>query len=78
MNLRQYLKARNIRQVDFVRSTGLSAPVVSKLCSSKYAPRASVSVIRKIYEATDGAVTADDLLGLSRLPAAVTDTQAAE
>jgi len=66
MNLRQYLIARNLRQVDFARDAGLSTAVVSKLCSpEKYRPSVSVEVIRKIYEATGGAVTADDLLGLS-------------
>lgn len=66
MNLRQYLISRNLRQVDFAREAGLSTAVVSKLCRpEKYGCGVSVEVIRKIYEATGGAVTADDLLGLS-------------
>lgn len=67
MNLNQYLIARNLRKVDFSRSTGLNISVVSKLCNTeKYKP--SVNLIKKVYAATGGAVTADDLLGLSRLP----------
>lgn len=64
MNLRQYLTSRNMRQVAFVKASGLSPSLISKLCSDKYQPRISVDVIRKIYDATGGVVTANDLLGL--------------
>ena len=67
MNLVQYLKSRNMRKAHFARLTGLSRPVVTKLCSPKYKTGASLETLRKIYEATEGAVTADDLLGLSRI-----------
>ncbi|NBW21664.1 MAG: XRE family transcriptional regulator [Caulobacteraceae bacterium] len=69
MNLKQYLTSRNIRQVEFAELAGLSAPVVSKLCNPKRAPRASLATLRRIYAATGGAVTADDLLGLHGLVA---------
>jgi len=78
MNLRQYLVSRNKRQVEFAREAGLSKACVSKLCRpEKYRNRVSVDVIRKVYEASGGAVTADDLLGLS-LASISHNVQAAE
>lgn len=56
-----------MRQVDFAKKSGLSEPVVHRLVHEDE-PKVGRDTIHAVYEATDGAVTANDILGHDPVP----------
>lgn len=55
-----YLTERGLTNAVFGRSVGASEATISRLRNGKQAP--SYALVRRIREATGGAVTADDFL----------------
>ena len=60
--LKKYLKEHGIKYTDFATHVGLDASVISRLNCGKYKP--GPKVVRRIFEATNGKVTPNDLYGL--------------
>lgn len=63
MKLRSYLSGRGETQAQFAARIGVHPISVSRYVTGRRLPEPDV--IRRIVVATDGAVTADDLLGLA-------------
>jgi transcriptional regulator with XRE-family HTH domain len=60
MTLREYLDSNKLRQVDFARRLGIGQGHVSHLLNGRGPPGAEL--MRRIYWATEGAVTPNDFL----------------
>lgn len=60
MRLADYLRDRQIRPSALALAIGLSPSTVTRILRGERTP--SLSLIARIREATDGAVTADDFL----------------
>lgn len=62
MKIREFLKKHRIEQADFAGQIGISPQAVSCFCLGKRIPRSDV--MRKIFDATNGAVTPNDFFDL--------------
>ena len=58
MKLKEYLKINNIKAKDFAEKIGVTPAYVTLIHQGKRWPR--VDLMRRITEATDGQVTAND------------------
>lgn len=58
MNLKDWLRARNVKPMEFARRIGHSAAAVSRWCDGLRVPEPPIA--KKIREATGGEVTPDD------------------
>lgn len=62
-----YLTAKGMPNAEFGRRVGASESTISRIRHGKQAP--SFALARRIKEASDGAVTADDLMAATMPPA---------
>lgn len=62
MKIRSYLKSNKITQAEFAALVGTSAQAISCFCLGQRIPRPDV--MRKIFDATNGAVTPNDFFDL--------------
>lgn len=62
MKIRFYLKSNKITQAEFAALVGTSAQAISCFCLGQRIPRPDV--MRKIFDATNGAVTPNDFFDL--------------
>lgn len=61
MKLEAWLKAKDMTQLAFAERSGLSQTTISRLISEPEKRKPGWDVIKAVYDATDGAVTANDL-----------------
>ena len=66
MKLAEYLNENDLTHEDFARKSGVSRPVISKICVN--IQRASMEAAIRIHRATKGKVTFTDLVGDELLP----------
>lgn len=62
MRLREYLKINNLQMAQFGEQIGTTGPTVCRIAAGQV-PRRDLMV--KIYEATEGRVTPNDLVGIT-------------
>jgi transcriptional regulator with XRE-family HTH domain len=65
MKLSEYLSEKGLSAIEFASNSGLSVPAVYKLTSATGSKRPEASTIEKVEKATNGLVSAYDLLGIS-------------
>lgn len=61
MQLREFLKSNNLQMAQFAEQIGTTGPTVCRIAGGQV-PR--VGLMIKIYEATGGQVTPNDLVGI--------------
>jgi len=62
MRLREFLKSNNLQMAQFGQQIGTTGPTVCRIAGGQV-PRRELMV--KIYEATGGLVTPNDLVGIA-------------
>jgi 3,4-dihydroxy 2-butanone 4-phosphate synthase/GTP cyclohydrolase II len=65
MKLRDYIHFNRIKKVEFAAKIGVSPSRITQLCEEK-APWPKRDLARRIFEATDGQVTANDFINLEQ------------
>ena len=63
MTLEAYLQGRNLTHDEFAKLIGCEQPTVTRFVNGKRIP--SPDLMRRIAEATDGQVTANDFFGIA-------------
>lgn len=63
MNIDSYIRSNGITATEFATRCGISPSNISKYRAGKLIP--TQDVMRRIYDATGGAVTANDFYGLA-------------
>ena len=74
MKLRQYLTDHDLTLTEFARLVGVTTEAVRRYVGGDRTP--TPDVMRRIFDMTDGAVTANDFFDLSAPAPAPTDTAA--
>lgn len=62
MRLREFLKSNNLQMAEFAEKIGTTGPTVCRIAGGQM-PRRDLMI--KIYEATGGLVTPNDLVGIA-------------
>ena len=66
MPLAEWIRAQGCTQRSVARRLGVSPSTLSRLLKGERSP--SASLMRRVYELTEGKVTPTDLVGLSEQP----------
>jgi hypothetical protein len=62
MTLNEFLSSRNTSMGDFAKAVGTTTATISRIADGTVLPRKSL--MKRIYDTTDGKVTPNDLYGL--------------
>jgi DNA-binding transcriptional regulator YdaS (Cro superfamily) len=65
MKLSKYLSQAAVSEAEFAKSIGVASASVNRYCQGERVPEPTI--MRKIYKATHGAVTANDFFNLPAL-----------